>query len=112
MIIWSGLGFLVAVIVFGFSLMANLISDSISGNEIYWKTHQWPLAVSLLCSSLACWFLGNFLRNRKAKVLIDKETGEEVVLKPSHSLFFVPMPYWGPILLVVGIAVLMIDLIK
>ncbi len=28
------------------------------------------------------------------KILIDPETGEEVLLKSSHSLFFIPIKYW------------------
>src|SRR6266699_762711 len=55
-IIWSGKGFLVAVFTFGFYLVANLISNSVNGSGAYWDTHQWPLAVSLFVSAVACWF--------------------------------------------------------
>jgi hypothetical protein len=30
-----------------------------------------------------------------SRVLIDKETGQEVTLRNRSELFFVPMKYWG-----------------
>ena len=111
MIIWSGLGFLVAVIVFGCALAANLIANSVTGGGTYWDENRWTLGVALLVAAVACWSLGRYLRGRKARTLIDKETGEEVIQKPSHSLFFIPMDYWGPILAVVGLALIAKDLV-
>ena len=90
MIIWRGLGFLVAVIVFANSLIANLITNAITGNESYWEEHQWPLAPSLAFSAVICWFLGKYLDGRKCRVLIDKETGEEVRAKP----LFLEFSWW------------------
>lgn len=46
MIIWRGLGWIVAVIVFGFSLVANFVFDGIFGKG-YYTHHNWPL--SFLC---------------------------------------------------------------
>lgn len=37
---------------------------------------------------------GLYLRRRPGRVLIDKETGEEEVLRPRHSLFWIPVLYW------------------
>jgi ABC-type Fe3+ transport system permease subunit len=100
MIIWQGLGFLVAVIIFGCSLLANLIFNE-KVRQGYYDHHKWPFALSLLFSSAICWFLGNYLRKRSDRVVIDKQTGTEFVLNRSrHALFFIPMCWWGPILLV------------
>ena len=109
MIIWSGLGFLVAVIVFGCALAANLIANAMTGSGAYWDENRWTLGVALLVAAIACWFLGRYLRGREARTLVDKQTGEEVILKPSHALFFIPMEYWGPILGVVGLFLLVRD---
>jgi hypothetical protein len=98
MIIWSGLGFLVAVVVFALSLIANLIINVTLGDG-YYTQHRWPLALSLLGSALVCWFLGDHLRKRSGRVVIDKQTGKEFVVNQSqHTLFFVPMHWWGPLL--------------
>lgn len=96
MIIWSGLGFLVAVIVFGFSLVLNLAFNAWFG-EGYYNAHKWPVALSLLLSAVACWFLGLVLR--------DRDQG-------GHTLFFIPMHLWGPILAVIGVVVLVADVLK
>lgn len=32
------------------------------------------------------------------RVLIDKDTGQEVVFKPKHDLFFIPVKYWSFVL--------------
>jgi hypothetical protein len=31
---------------------------------------------------------------QKARVLVEKESGKEVVIRPSHALFFVPLRFW------------------
>jgi hypothetical protein len=101
-IIWSGKGYLVFVIVFGCSLVANLISNAKLGSG-YYDHHKWPLAVSLLVSSAICWSLGDYFRRHSGRVVLDKETREEIVIdQPRHTLFFIPMHWWGPILLAVA----------
>ena len=110
MIIWNGLGFLVAVIVFGFSLALNFAFNVWMGDG-YYDTHKWPFAVSLLLSAIVCWFVGSALRKRSSRVFIDKATGREIVLdRSNHSMFFIPMHLWAPILALIGIVILVIDL--
>ena len=111
-IIWSGKGFLVAVITFGFSLIANFISNSVTGSGVYWDAHKWPLAVSLFFSAVPCWFIGRYFQNREPQVLIDPKTGKKVVLRKSHTLFFIPIMWWGPILAVFGLIALGMEFIK
>jgi hypothetical protein len=112
MLIWSGRGYLVAVFVFGLSLLANLATNALTGDGAYWDSHQWPFAVSLLVSGLACWYAGWLTGDRKVRRLIDPETGEQVILRGSDSLFFVPMKWWGPMLAGIGVAVLCSDLLR
>jgi hypothetical protein len=100
MIIWQGLGFLVFVIVFVCSLIANLIFNAKVGQG-YYDHHKWPFAVSLLVSAAICWSLGDYLRKRSDRVVIDKQTGKEFVVNHSrHTMFWIPMHWWGPILFV------------
>jgi hypothetical protein len=111
-VIWSGKGYLVAVFTFGFSLVANLITNYLTGNGAYWDAHKWPLAISLFFSSAVCWLLGVDLDRREARVLLDPITGEQVVLKQSNTLFFIPMRWWGPILAIGSVAVLITEILK
>jgi hypothetical protein len=112
MIIWNGRGFLVFVFVFGCSLVANLITNVVAGPGTYYDVYKWPLGVSLIVAGVLSWFVGQYLATRKVRVLIDKETGEEVVMQPYHALFFIKMHWWGPILAIGGIAVIAVELIK
>ena len=66
-IIWSGKGFLVAVFTFGFSLVANLVTNTVTGSGAYWDAHQWPFAVSLFVSAAACWLVGRSIQNRNVR---------------------------------------------
>jgi hypothetical protein len=111
-LIWSGFGFLVFVFTFGCSLAANLLANAIIGDKAYWETHRWPLALALFVSAALCWFVGRFFHNRKAQVLLDPKTGKEVVLRRSHTFFFVPMMWWGPLLVVFGFIALALEFLK
>jgi hypothetical protein len=112
MIIWSGKGFLVAVFVFGCSLIANLITNTLTGGDLYWEQRRWPLGTSLLASATLSWMVGEASRRKHERVLIDRETGREVRLNEGdHSLFFVPMQWWGPILAVLGVAIIGFDVL-
>ena len=112
MIIWRGAGVLIAVIVFGCSLLANLISNSVLG-PTYYDQHKWPFALSLVVSAIICTVWGLFLKGKPDRVVIDKQTGQELVLKPSRpALFFIPVLYWGPILFVIAVVVFVMDLTK
>jgi hypothetical protein len=112
MIIWNGMGFLVFVFVFGCSLVADLITNAVAGPGTYYDMYKWPFGVALIVAGALSWFVGQYLATRKARVLIDKETGEEVVIQPSHAFFFIKMHWWGPILAIGGIAVIVVELIK
>lgn len=102
MIVWSGLGFLVAVFVFGTALLCNLVFDAAWGDG-YYSSHKWTVGFALLIAAVLSWVFGNLLHERTARTVIDKETGEEFVLEGmTNSLFFIPMRHWGPILGFIG----------
>ena len=112
MIIWRGTGVLIVLIVFGCSFLANLICNSVLG-PTYFDQHKWPFAVSLVVSAIICLVWGLYLKKRPDRVVIDKQTGKEMLLGPSRpALFFIPVFYWGPILFVVAIVVFALDIIK
>jgi hypothetical protein len=111
-IIWRGLGWLVAVIVFGFSLVANLVFNATYG-EGYYDHHKWPFALSLFVSAAVCWFLGSYLKKRSDRIAIDKQTGQEIVVNQSrHALFFLPMHLWGPVLALGAVVVLVLEFVQ
>jgi hypothetical protein len=99
MIIWKGWGFLVAVFAFGASLAMELITESITKNDDFYQQEAWPLALALVIAGIVTWFAGKALHARGARTVIDKATGQELTIGGSHSFFFVPMHYWGVLLI-------------
>lgn len=83
MIIWQGKGWSVAAIIFGCSLLANVVTDLWTGSGDYWRHYRWPFGMSLFIAGMICWFLGLWLERAKPRVLVDKETGEEVSFRPA-----------------------------
>jgi len=106
MIIWSGWGFLVAIIVIINTLLGKVIFGSITRDTTYFQDHSWPMAVMLIISGVMSWYLGKYINKPNGKVYIDAETGEKVMFNKKHSLFFIKMEYWGPILGVIAIVTL------
>ncbi|MEP6846760.1 MAG: hypothetical protein ABI861_12185 [Panacibacter sp.] len=65
MIIWSGYGFLVGVIVFVDSLIAELITRLISGDNHFYNKNSIPFGCSLLLSGVIIFLLHNYFDNKK-----------------------------------------------
>ena len=103
MIIWSGWGFLVAVIVFGASLTMELVTEALFHDDLYYQSRSWPFALALALSGVIVWTLGKYLHARRARIVTDKLTGQDLTLAPRHTLFFIPMRYWGPLLLALSL---------
>jgi hypothetical protein len=103
MIVWRGLGILVAVVAGGALVLTQLVFDAALGQDAYSRNSGWLAPLALLLAAAVIWPLGTYLNNRGARVYIDKATGREVVMRPNHSLFFVRMEYWAPILAVIAV---------
>lgn len=100
MLIWTRLGFLVFVFVFGSSLAANLITNEVAGNEAYWDANRWPVGVALAVAGLLSWVVGAALARR------------QVPGRAPHAAFFIPMTWWGPLLILGGAALAIHDRLR
>jgi hypothetical protein len=109
MIIWRGAGLIVVAIVFCCNLVVQLLCNKLSGTPTYWDSHAWPLAAGFTTSGIVLACVGALLERRPGRVLVDPATGERIVFRKPHDLFFVPMKYWGVILLVLASVVLATD---
>lgn len=104
MLIWRGLGFLVVVITLSCLAASEWISEALTQDPHYYQTHTSPMVVGFLLAAILTRILSKRLATQKQKGLIDQQTGQEVRVKPQHALFFIPLAYWG--LLLLGCAVL------
>ena len=98
MIIWSGLGILVVPIVIVCLVLSMIFTGRFSSDPDYFELHGWPMALGFLSAAISCWFLGRRLHASGSQTLIDPQTGAPVILRRRHTLFFIPMQWWGLIL--------------
>lgn len=112
MIVWSGFGFLIALIGIGALVGTEIIAEKITGIEHYYQANPWLILVGMLLAA-AITFLANktFLASQ-AKAVLDKETGQEIVLRKEHTLFFIPSKWWPVLFVGIGIAATITSYIK
>lgn len=102
MIIWKSWGILAIVIAIVCSVAMQLLCDAVFGAG-YYRSSRWAMPVALLLASGIIFFVGQKLNNKPGKVVIDKETNEEYILKSTHSLFWIPLQYWGAVTAVLAV---------
>jgi hypothetical protein len=103
MLIWSGWGIAVPVITFAFLLLLDWATGAYFEDTSYYAENGWPKFVAVALAALVVWFLGRYLNADKGRVLVDPATQETVVLKRTHTFFWLRIEYWAPLLIVLGI---------
>jgi hypothetical protein len=104
MIIWSGLGILVP-----FAAIFGIIVGFLLSAAIGIQTAG--IGVGLIFAALANWVLCKLIYPKQPRLLIDPATGQQVIVSPKHSLFFIPARAYTwifAILSVIGFAIGMI----
>ncbi len=100
LLIWSGLGALIPLAVLISAILVQLTVNSIFGAHFYSSSH-WAISLALLLSALASWLIDLRVKSQKGKLVIDKQTGKEILLKKKHTFFFIPVKFW-PYIFIVG----------
>ncbi|WP_109434915.1 hypothetical protein [Aquimarina sp. AU119] len=98
MIVWSGRGFL-SVLVLAVILV---VFTSILPKE----QSDYAYIIGLFVAGVFSWFMGKKWNQSDGRIVIDKQTGQEIIIKPNHSLFWIKMQYWGIIFGGIGILML------
>ena len=102
MIIWSGWGFLSVVFaVLGAAGGIGLVDGT--GGLGLGLTEDAGFALGLAVAAAVNWLVGVRLNRRPGRELIDPRTGERVLLRRRHRLFWVPMQYWSVAMLVFAV---------
>ena len=110
-VFWKGWGLLVIAIVIASVFLGDFVVELVTGDATYVDAHRWTIAVKAIPAGIAVWFLGRYLDNRKARIVVDAETGETLVLRQEHSFMHLKMHWWGPIFVLVGIGNVIADLV-
>jgi tetratricopeptide (TPR) repeat protein len=109
MIIWRGLGVLVLFIGFASLVLTEVIAEKLTGDDQFYQEHKWVGPIGLLIAAALTYGLHRLLLLQKDRVLIDKTTGEEVVLPSKHSLFFIPVQLWPITFVAFGLIAIVTD---
>src|SRR5687768_8280439 len=88
MIIWTGWGILVPFIGLGIPAIFQGLFGQLFGNNT-------SSFVGYAVAGAVLWLWGKKLNGDKGRVVIDKKTKEEIILKKRHTLFFIPIQYWA-----------------
>lgn len=89
MIVFSGWGSIVGL--FGAGLVAMLI-ESTTGS----------LGAATVLAGVVLAGFGWWVNGLPGRELVDPDTGEAVVLRTRHTLFWIPIQYWGLVLVPAG----------
>ena len=108
MVIWRGWGILAAVIVLLALIAMELVAEAVQGSGAYQEETALWAGLGLLLAGAVIYPLGRRLNGGEGRVMVDKQTGQEVVIKSTHSLFFIRMEYWGLAALAGGLISLVI----
>jgi len=94
MIVWSGWGFLAAVIAIAGAVVGQLVLGD-----------RYGIGLGFLLAAIVNFLLGRKLNDSsKDQIVVDEKTGERMALKRRSTLFFIPMEWWS--ILMVGVAVI------
>ena len=112
MIIWSGYGFLVFIIVFLNSLIANFATNFLTKDDTYYDRNLIPLGISFLFSAFVIKLLWNYFNKKKLENkgtrVFDKIT---IAGGDQNKLFFIPFRYWTYIMGCLGFAVILYQIL-
>jgi len=109
-IIWSGWGVLVIVILVVVGGGVAAIIGALFGSMNPDMAGNFGIGAGALAAAAMNWWAGRRLNGGTGRVLLDPTTGQQVVLRRSHSLFFIPMQWWSVPMLVFGLFLLGVGL--
>ena len=111
MLVWQGWGILVVGIAFAMIVVVSAIWTAVFGESSVNTNYPMILGIALLLSAPIIYLLGNRLEARPGRTMIDKETGQEVVLRGAHTLFFVRLRYWAWISAILGVVLVIVGIL-
>ncbi len=100
MIVWQGLGFLGLLIPIVTGFVTVVLANALLG-QAYVATHAWPVGLGVLLGAGGVSLLSQKL-DQPGRTLVDQATGQTVVLKRKHTLFWIPLNYLAVVIAAVG----------
>jgi hypothetical protein len=95
MVIWQGRGGITALFIVVSIIFVTLLNDWTGHRVPDWVTY---FAMAIPAAAANALFVVPYAQTDR-RVVIDKETGNEMELRGSHTLFWIPVKYWTFIIL-------------
>ncbi len=95
LVIWSGLGFLTVVIVILIGAPVTALVGMALKAFGLGRYVGLAFVIGLLAAAGVNWGVGRWLNNKPGRQLIDPATGNTVILRQKHRLFFIAMEWWS-----------------
>jgi hypothetical protein len=104
MIVWRGYGILVLIFaVIGYGL-GKFGAEQIWGSPLPPAYRPGAELVGMLLAAAIVYGLQRLIEARQSpRAFIDKASGEEIIVRPRHDLFFIPLKAWPYILALLGV---------
>jgi hypothetical protein len=103
MLVWKGWGILGILIPAAMAVVGDLSLETLWGRNYNADAFR---ALFLLASGAAVWAVGRKLNGKPGRKLVDPKTGETVEIKETHTLFWLPVQWFGVIWLLLGLGLL------
>jgi hypothetical protein len=103
-LVWRGRGYLVFLAAVAAFVLTAVIANALGYRDATMPTYAVEIIMTAIVF-LPIWIYGKRW-NSAERVLIDKSTGNEVILRGRHTAFGIPMQYWAIIWPVMIIAIL------
>ena len=98
MIVWSGRGFLSIIVLF----VTLFLCVSIFPTE----NVDYGFIITAFVTGIFSWYFGKKWNTKNERIVVDEKTGQRLKIKNNHTLFWIPMQYWGIIFSAFGIIIL------
>lgn len=112
MIFYSGLGFLALIWPVASMVLVGSILNWGFGIDLLKTTAWWPLHSVVLLGAIVTFALGRYLNRNQATETLYEKAGPVKVLRPQHTLYFIRMEYWGPIILSIYVVLVAVYQLK
>lgn len=101
MIAYTGLGYLVLVLLVAPLIVFGAILNWGFGIDVLRTSSWWPLHSLIVLGAISIFVIGWRANRNLVEETIYEKTGPVRVLRPRHTLYWIRMEYWGPISLVI-----------
>lgn len=101
MIFYTGQGYLIPVLLVVPLIVVGSILYYGFGFDVLRTPSPWPLHSLIVFGAVLVFVTGRYLNRQKVQEVTYEKSGPVTVLRPRHTLYWIPMEYWSAITLVV-----------